>query len=108
MLAHAGKARFTTKRVNVSDLIRDTVPLIQTTIPKTIELGLELDSKAPDIEGDPSQLQQLLMNLVVNGAEAIGEDRPGRVEILTSSLDLTRKDEAVRYAACNWSRGNTC
>jgi two-component system CheB/CheR fusion protein len=99
MLAYAGEGRFITKRLSVPELIRDTVPLIQTAIPKAVELSLTLDSYAADVEGDPSQLQQLLMNLVLNGAEAIGDGGSGRVEILTSSIHLTREDLALRYAS---------
>ena len=37
----------------------------------------------PEIDADPGQMQQLLMNLVINAAEAIGESNPGRIDITT-------------------------
>ncbi len=47
---------------------------------REVELILELSTDVPPVEGDPAQLQQVLMNLVLNGAEAIGEG-PGRVSV---------------------------
>jgi CheY-like chemotaxis protein len=87
------------ERVRVPESIRDTLPLIQTSIPKTVDVVLNLDEKTPEIEADPGQLQQVVMNLVINGAEAIGEERPGRVEIRTAGVLLTKRDVAEQYAA---------
>jgi CheY-like chemotaxis protein len=59
-----------------------------------VDVRLELERRIPAIEADRSQIQQLAMNLVINGAEAIGEDRPGRVAVKTGSewlgVDLLR------------------
>jgi len=42
----------------------------------------------PPIEADPAQIQQIVMNLVINGAEAIGENATGKVEIRTSLREI--------------------
>jgi CheY-like chemotaxis protein len=45
---------------------------VQTSIPKPVQLRLQLTERLPGIDADPGQLQQIVMNLVINGAEAIG------------------------------------
>ncbi|HUE23885.1 MAG TPA: ATP-binding protein, partial [Bryobacteraceae bacterium] len=53
-------------------------------IARAVELKLLLTDGLPRIEGDRSQMQQLVMNLIINAAEAIGE-RPGTVVIATAA-----------------------
>ena len=83
LLAYAGKGRFITERVDISALIREIVELIQTSVPRNVQLRLELAPGLPRVDGDASQLQQVIMNLVINGAEAIGE-KPGNVIVSTA------------------------
>jgi two-component system CheB/CheR fusion protein len=94
MLAYAGKGRFLSQRINVVEFIRDSLPLVHSSIPKAVEVVLDLDEHTPDVEADVGQLQQVFMNLVINGAEAIGENRPGRVEIHSNGIALTKEDTA--------------
>lgn len=80
MLAYAGKGRFVLERLDVAVQVREILPLLRTSIPRLVELDLELEDDLPRIEADASQIQQLIMNLAINAAEAVG-DRPGRVTI---------------------------
>ncbi len=91
MLAYAGKGRFVVERVDPAAFIRDTAALIKAAIPRTVELRMELGDAVPAIEADVAQLQQVVMNLVINGAEAIPEGRPGTV---TVRVDGITADEA--------------
>ena len=84
LLAYAGKGRFIVEPVDVSDLVRQIGSLLQTTIPKTVQLRLELKDRLPCIEADITQIQQVLMNLVMNAAEAIGGEEQGSVLITTA------------------------
>jgi CheY-like chemotaxis protein len=59
---------------------------------------LSLDAATPEIEADPAQMQQLLMNLVINAAEAIGEKQPGRVDIVTGVRDIGADNIAENFA----------
>jgi PAS domain S-box-containing protein len=74
LLAYAGKGRFVMRTVNLSDLVREISGLVQTSIPKPVQLRLQLTDHLPGIDADPGQLQQIVMNLVINGAEAIGPE----------------------------------
>jgi PAS domain S-box-containing protein len=72
LLAYAGKGKFVITRFDFSELISDMLPLISASIPKTVELQLELAPELPWIEADASQIRQIAMNLIINGAESIG------------------------------------
>ena len=67
----------------VSELVRDISVLISSSIPKKVQLQLTLDGQLPAVIGDASQLQQVIMNLIINGAESIGETA-GTVSVRTS------------------------
>ena len=72
LLGYAGKGKFVIDRFDLSALISEMLLLIAASIPKTVELDLSLPSGLPCMEGDPSQIRQVVMNLIINGAEAIG------------------------------------
>ena len=61
--------------------------LIQSSIPPNVQLRLELNPGLPLIEADVGQIQQVVMNLVINGAEAIGE-QAGTVLVTTHLRDV--------------------
>ncbi len=92
MLAYAGRGRFVIETLNLGDLVRDISTLIKTSIPRTVELKLDLAPHLPPIDADSAQLQQVVMNLVINGAEAIEENRIGKVEIRTSLRQFTEQE----------------
>ncbi len=85
LLAYAGKGRFIIEPINLSGLVREISGLIQTSISKNVQLRLETRDDLPFILADSSQLQQLVMNLVINGAEAIGTEVNGTVLVTTGS-----------------------
>ncbi len=74
LLAYAGKGRFVMRTVDLSELVREIGGLVQTSIPKLVQLRLQMSDSLPGIDADPGQLQQIVMNLVINGAEAIGPE----------------------------------
>jgi two-component system, cell cycle sensor histidine kinase and response regulator CckA len=71
LLAYAGKGRFVMRTLDLSDLVREISGLVQASLPKRANLRLQLAERLPGIDADPGQLQQIIMNLVINGAEAI-------------------------------------
>jgi CheY-like chemotaxis protein len=88
MLAFAGKGRFVTQSIDLSELVREISNLIERAVPKNVHVRLKLDTNLPAIEVDPSQMQQLIMNLVINGAEAIGENENGTVIVFTGTQEI--------------------
>jgi PAS domain S-box-containing protein len=97
LLAYAGKGRFFLQPVDLSRLVNELVPLIRATIPPKVTIKLKLAPGCPAVRGDASQLQQLLMNLVINGAEAIG-DAVGTVTVRASSEELTADAATGEFA----------
>jgi two-component system, cell cycle sensor histidine kinase and response regulator CckA len=72
-----------------SDLIFLT-NLLQASIPRTVQLRLELQDELPCIEGDAAQIQQIIMNLVINAAEAVEEGKTETVLIITGLEQVTQ------------------
>src|SRR5262249_9823358 len=66
--------------------------LLQTSFPKNVRLEQALATNLPCIEGDPSQVQQVIMNLVINAAEAIPPASSGHVVVRTGVQDLSEED----------------
>jgi signal transduction histidine kinase/CheY-like chemotaxis protein len=88
MLAYAGKGRFVVKPVDLSRLVREVETLLKAAIPKHVPLRLELAADLPPVDADPSQIQQLIMNLGINAAESIENQTNGRVRIATARQRL--------------------
>ncbi|MEI9977101.1 MAG: ATP-binding protein [Ignavibacteriota bacterium] len=82
LLAYAGKGKFVITRFDFSKLVADMLPLIEASIPKAVQLQLVLTPDLPWIEGDASQIRQVVMNLIINGAESIAESG-GTVRVST-------------------------
>jgi CheY-like chemotaxis protein/nitrogen-specific signal transduction histidine kinase len=74
LLAYSGKDRHYMQTVELSKLVRGMENLLETAVPKKVTLGLHLAPHLPGIKADPNQVQQVILNLVTNAAEAIGDD----------------------------------
>jgi CheY-like chemotaxis protein len=83
MLAYSGKGRFVVEHIDLTQRVRDTLPLIRAAIPPNVEMKLDLAGELPPVEADASQIQQVVMNIIINGAEAIPEGKRGTVTIRT-------------------------
>ena len=86
MLAYAGRASIAIRPVDVSNTVREIGSLLETTISKKAQLRLDLAPALPSVDGDEGQLQQIVMNLVINASEAIGEN-PGEIRVTTRQLE---------------------
>ncbi len=80
MLAYAGKGRFVIQRVELDPLINNTVPLMRASVSKRATLRLQIQPDLPPIMADPTQIRQIVMNLVINASEALG-DQDGVISI---------------------------
>ncbi len=108
LLAYAGKGKFATEPIDLNGLIGETSHLFRASISKNASLCIQLDPELPAIEADPSQMRQIVMNLIVNASEAIG-DRLGVITLATRTghhddralarSRLERKLPAGRYVA---------
>ncbi|MCY2962259.1 MAG: ATP-binding protein [Planctomycetota bacterium] len=94
MLAYAGKNLFTLDAVNVSELAREMVQLLTVSISRKCEMRLQLANPIPLLHADPTQIRQVVMNLVTNAAEAIG-DRAGVISVSTGTEFYTDDADGV-------------
>ena len=94
LLAYSGGGRFVVRRLDVSSALLETAKLLEASVPKKIRLHFELATEPSMIEADPDQLRQLLLNLVINAAEAIGE-AAGTITIRTSSRNWPQSSDEL-------------
>jgi PAS domain S-box-containing protein len=83
MLAYAGKGKVVLERVDLSKLILDTERLLRTSLLKKVNLQLDLEVDLPCVDADAGQMQQVVMNLVINAAEATADEQSGGVSLRT-------------------------
>jgi len=91
MLAYAGKGRYHVEALNINAIVEDMESLIHSSAGHHIEFSLELDSDLPAVLADMAQMQQLILNFIVNAAQAIGE-LPGKISIQTRYVQMSRKE----------------
>jgi len=84
LLAYSGKGRHFMQKVELSALLERTQSLIEASVPKKVSLDIRLQHNLPRIDADPNQVQQMVLNLVSNAAEAIG-DNTGLIVISTGT-----------------------
>jgi two-component system cell cycle sensor histidine kinase/response regulator CckA len=95
MLAYAGKGRFIVEPTDLTALTEDLLPLLRISIARHATLDLRLDRDLPAVLADATQLRQIVMNLVLNAGDAIG-DRGGEITLKTGRTRVT----AEELAAC--------
>ena len=82
LLAYSGGANAALVPLNLSVRVQEIEELLRRLLPENVELELRLTRELPAVAADPGQIQQLVMNLVRNAAEAVGAG-PGRVVVET-------------------------
>jgi PAS domain S-box-containing protein len=87
LLAYSGRGMFLLAPIDVAALMREMTELLRLSISKKAVLKYELTERMPCIEGDPGQLRQVIMNLITNASEALG-DEPGSISVRTGVADV--------------------
>ena len=90
MLAYSGRGRFVVQRLELGRLVEETAQMLQISISKKAVLRFRLGEGLPLVEVDATQIRQVIMNLVINASEAIG-DKSG---VIALSTGLTRVDRS--------------
>lgn len=68
--------------VDINSLVQEIVSVSQATFPRRITITTNLADRLPALAGDPNQIYQVLMNLMVNARDAM--EGPGEIAIRTS------------------------
>jgi two-component system, cell cycle sensor histidine kinase and response regulator CckA len=94
MLAYSGRGRSKLKTLDLRELAHETLDFCRVGISRKIALECSIESRLPPVHGDPTQIRQVLMNLIQNAADSIAGE--GTVRI-TSKLS---------HSPANWAE--TC
>ncbi|MGC9052416.1 MAG: PAS domain S-box protein [Candidatus Hydrogenedens sp.] len=96
MLAYSGKGVIATRPLNLSRLVEEMKPLLSAIVSKKAIVEYDCPDNLPSIHGDAIQLHQVLMNLITNASESLGES-PGKIVIQIKVVDLTREHIKESY-----------
>jgi PAS domain S-box-containing protein len=108
MLAYSGKGNFIIKELNLTELVKENANMLSAAIPKSVNLDLQLDHSLPPVMADAGQVQQVVMNLITNAAEAICKDN-GTITLSTgvqkfdqATLNSSRVEEKLAAGRYVW------
>ena len=90
MLAYSGKGRFVVQPMDLNALVREMAQLLQTVISKRAALRFDFAQDLPAVEADGTQLRQIVMNLITNASDAIGNE-DGVITLRTGMLHASRE-----------------
>jgi PAS domain S-box-containing protein len=86
MLAYSGRGRFVVEPIDAGELVEEMAHLLEVSISKKTVLKYNLAQSLPTFDGDATQIRQVVMNLVINASEAIG-DKSGGIALSTGAID---------------------
>ena len=89
MLAYSGKGKFVVENIDFNRLLEEMLHMLEVSISKKAVLRLNLHQPLPLVEADATQMRQIVMNLVINASEAIGE-KSGVIAITTGCIDCDK------------------
>jgi PAS domain S-box-containing protein len=86
MLTFSGHGKFRVQRVDLSQIIQTMQKLLEVSVPRKIEINYELAPDLPSMGADIPQMQQVIMNLITNAVEAMGNEE-GRITLRTGTME---------------------
>ena len=89
MVVYSGKGHFVIEPINAGELLDEMAHLLKVSISKKAALKYDLAKNLPTFNGDPTQIRQIIMNLITNASEAIG-DRSGVIRLTTGVMKCDR------------------
>ncbi|RME04106.1 MAG: response regulator [Bacteroidetes bacterium] len=93
MLTYAGHGTTEISVLSLNTLLEENLALFNASSANRVDIALDLSLDIPFIESDPGQIQQVVMNLIINAVEAIG-DKPGKIIITTDAYYLHPREVA--------------
>ncbi len=92
ILAYSGRGSFELRDLNFNEILRENYQLFDTTLPNHVKYDIELGKNVPLIKADPTQMQQLVMNLLMYAGEVSVDG--GRVSVQTRTLVLSAETQS--------------
>ncbi|HEY6000342.1 MAG TPA: response regulator [bacterium] len=87
MLAYSGKGRFVVEPINLSRVVEEIGHLLATVVSKRATVRYHLAADLPPVEADATQIRQVVMNLITNASDALGEAE-GTITVATGVIDV--------------------
>lgn len=91
ILAYSGKAAVALEPLDLSSLVKDILDLVQASVGENAVVDTHLPGGLPPVEGDVTQLRQVLLNLVTNASEALGE-QGGLIRVRSGARGLAEDE----------------
>ena len=86
MLAYSGKGHFIINAISLTGIAKEMIALLESSITKRADLRLSCPDELPPVMGDSAQLRQIILNLILNAADAMtGPD--GIIDIRLGTLE---------------------
>jgi PAS domain S-box-containing protein len=85
LMMYAGQDKGNFEQVDLSQLVEDMAEIVKPSISKRVVLRRDLQRNLPQVWANPTHIRQIVMNLIINAAEAMG-DRSGAIYIRTSRV----------------------
>ncbi|MFC1734470.1 response regulator [Candidatus Hydrogenedentota bacterium] len=89
MLAYSGRGQFVIEALDLSELTEEMSHMLEVSISKKAVLKYDFAGELPPIEADATQMRQIVINLITNASEAIG-DKSGVISIRTGVIDCDK------------------
>lgn len=104
LLAFSGGGKFTLTDIDLRSIVEETGALLKTSIPYLIDVKYQLSTLPVILHADAAQIRQIVMNLIINAAEAIG-NKPGTITIRVTRLQIDQAILATAENECELSEG---
>ena len=89
MLAYSGGGRVVAERVDLDMLVREMVDLLSASVARHCTLTYQSPGPLPLVETDPTHIRQVVLNLIINAAEAV-DDHHGVITVATGRETLDK------------------
>ncbi len=104
MLAYSGRGKFVVEKLDLNRVVEEMMQMLEVSISKKVEIRSNFSQHLPAVEADITQIRQVIMNLVINASEAIG-DSSGVITISTGTVDCHRDDLDESWLGHDLSEG---
>ncbi|MBU2621846.1 MAG: PAS domain S-box protein [Proteobacteria bacterium] len=96
MLTYLGQTNGKHEPLDLSDALRQSMPMLRAAMPKDVALNTDLPSPGPTISADGDQVQQVIANLVINAWEAMSDNR-GAIHLIVKTVSLSDISAAHKF-----------
>jgi two-component system cell cycle sensor histidine kinase/response regulator CckA len=94
LMIYAGEEGATVELVDISGIVEDMLELLMVSVSKHVTVKTDFAKHLPAVRGSSSQVRQIVMNLITNASDAIG-DRDGVIRLSTGRAQISRHQAAL-------------